>query len=203
MLFILTGEVQLGKSRWLQKATEELSEKDIPIYGVLAPGIWVPSDGPHADKKGFEKLGIENVLLPENEVIPFATRKDLAEAAGTYNSTNQSAQANLTWYISDEAITCVNNHLVAIPKQAAKAQRPGLLVIDELGRLELLRDEGLTEALQLLDKGPTFSIPHALVVVRDALLDTAKERLLPYWNEIICISPDKAGQRALMEAFEK
>ena len=58
MLFLLTGEVQIGKTRWLESLVAELGAFGVPCAGVLAPGQWVPSTGPHADANGFEKLGI-------------------------------------------------------------------------------------------------------------------------------------------------
>ena len=78
MLFLLTGEVQIGKTRWLESLVAELGAFGVPCAGVLAPGQWVPSTGPHADANGFEKLGIDNVLLPGGERVPFARRGDLA-----------------------------------------------------------------------------------------------------------------------------
>lgn len=41
MLFLLTGEVQIGKTRWLEKLVADRVERDVPCAGVLAPGQWV------------------------------------------------------------------------------------------------------------------------------------------------------------------
>lgn len=205
MIFILTGEVQTGKSRWLQRVAQALPQMGIPIYGVLAPGIWVPSDGPHADANGFEKTGIQNILLPQNETIPFATRVDLAKNAQSYDAESQSGRAQLTWHIPDAAIERVNGHLASIPSLAAQNPMqnptPGLLIVDELGRLELLRNEGLTEALSLLEAGPSQAIPHALIVVRNSLLNDAQRIIPSSWGEIARILPDEAGYRAVLCAF--
>ncbi|MFR1166965.1 MAG: hypothetical protein ACLSDQ_04740 [Adlercreutzia equolifaciens] len=54
MLFLLTGEVQIGKTRWLESLVTELADRGVPCAGVLAPGQWVPSEGEHADANGFE-----------------------------------------------------------------------------------------------------------------------------------------------------
>lgn len=104
MLFLLTGEVQIGKTRWLESLVTELGAFGVPCAGVLAPGQWVPSMGPRADANGFEKLGIDNVLLPGGERIPFARRGDLARADGTFNEESQAAKAELAWHIDDAAI---------------------------------------------------------------------------------------------------
>lgn len=95
MLFLLTGEVQIGKTRWLESLVAELGAFGVPCAGVLAPGQWVPSTGPHADANGFEKLGIDNVLLPGGERVPFARRGDLA--GPTAPSTKRAKRRRRSW----------------------------------------------------------------------------------------------------------
>lgn len=201
MLFLLTGEVQIGKTRWLESLVAELGAFGVPCAGVLAPGQWVPSTGPHADANGFEKLGIDNVLLPGGERVPFARRGDLARADGTFDEESQAAKAELAWHIDDAAIDCVNAHFDEITAHAS-AVAPGLLIVDELGRLEIWRNGGLTSAVALLAQGPTAAFPHALAVVRDYLLDDTEALLAPAWPEIARISPNDAAREAILAAFE-
>lgn len=224
MLFLLTGEVQIGKTRWLESLVAELGAFGVPCAGVLAPGQWVPSTGPHADANGFEKLGIDNVLLPSGERIPFARRGDLARADGTFDEESQAAKAELAWHIDDEAIARVNAHFdelavrasVAVPTDAKShsgrsaegaeskdpSRAPGLLIVDELGRLEIWRGGGLTSAMALLAQGPTTAFPHALVVVRDYLLDDAEALFAEAWPDRCRISPDDAGRAVILSACE-
>ncbi|WP_302382953.1 hypothetical protein [uncultured Adlercreutzia sp.] len=201
MLFLLTGEVQIGKTRWLESLVAELGAFGVPCAGVLAPGQWVPSTGPHADANGFEKLGIDNVLLPGGERVPFARRGDLARADGTFDEECQAAKAELAWHIDDAAIDRVNAHFDEITAHAS-AVAPGLLIVDELGRLEIWRNGGLTSAVALLAQGPTAAFPHALAVVRDYLLDDTEALLAPAWPEIARISPNDAAREAILAAFE-
>ncbi len=201
MLFLLTGEVQIGKTRWLESLVAELGAFGVPCAGVLAPGQWVPSTGPHADANGFEKLGIDNVLLPGGERVPFARRGDLARADGTFDEESQAAKAELAWHIDDAAIDRVNAHFDEITAHAS-AVAPGLLIVDELGRLEIWRNGGLTSAVALLAQGPTAAFPHALAVVRDYLLDDTEALLAPAWPEIARISPNDAAREAILAAFE-
>ena len=201
MLFLLTGEVQIGKTRWLESLVVELGAFGVPCAGVLAPGQWVPSTGPHADANGFEKLGIDNVLLPGGERVPFARRGDLARADGTFDEESQAAKAELAWHIDDAAIDRVNAHFDEITAHAS-AVAPGLLIVDELGRLEIWRNGGLTSAVALLAQGPTAAFPHALAVVRDYLLDDTEALLAPAWPEIARISPNDAAREAILAAFE-
>ncbi|CVH79715.1 putative ABC transporter ATP-binding protein YxlF [Coriobacteriaceae bacterium CHKCI002] len=76
---------------------------------------------------------------------------------------------------------------------------PRLLVVDELGRLELERGCGLVAATELLARGATARFPHALAVVRDWLLPRAVERFGAAWGGARAISPDD-GARGLVRA---
>ena len=95
MLFLLTGEVQIGKTRWLESLVTELADCGVSCVGVLAPGQWVPAEGEHADANGFEKLGIDNVLLPQGERIEFARRRDLAAKGKAFAEGTQAKAAKL------------------------------------------------------------------------------------------------------------
>lgn len=201
MLFLLTGEVQIGKTRWLESLVTELADRGVPCAGVLAPGRWVPSEGEHADENGYEKLGIDNVLLPDGERISFARRGDLARADGTFDEESQAAKAELAWHIDDAAIDRVNAHFNEIATHASVAA-PGLLIVDELGRLEIWRGGGLTSAMALLAQGPTAAFPHALAVVRDYLLDDAEALLAEAWPDRCRIKPNDAAREAILAAFE-
>ena len=200
VLFILTGDIQIGKTRWLKSTCRKLAADGIPCAGVVAPGVWVPSE--HGDANGFEKLGIDNLLLPEGERIAFARRRDLAQAEGTFDPNSQSAQMQLEWEISDDAIAQVNAHFDRLANLAEQKERQSLLVVDELGRLELMRNQGLTSALALLDEGPRPAFPHALIVVREALVDLARERFAPVWGDPLPIGPTSDAEQEIRRAFE-
>ena len=230
MLFVLTGGIQTGKTRWLGRLVEAHGAEGVRCSGVMAPGVWrkrrcgtAPSTGELAvgsrAESEYEKLGIDNVLLPGGERVPFARRVDLACQAGAYDIRSQSARAGLGWAIDDAAIARVNAHFRALAAEAgpeietaesvgmsvsgvgsadpsladARQHVASLLIVDELGRLELMRGEGLVEAMALLDRGPTRAFPHALVVVREDLLPLAHKRLAPAWGAPEPIRPDDAG----------
>ena len=130
MLFLLTGQVQTGKTRWLQALARDMLERGVPVWGVVAPGVWRESRDAD-DSAGFvsarvlagnpasarlEKTGIDNVLLPSGARVPFARRCDLAQAAGVFDAKSQSARANLVWSIDDAAIVQVNEHFSKIAR---------------------------------------------------------------------------------------
>lgn len=276
MLFLLTGDVQIGKTRWLEDLCASLQAAGTCVAGVVAPGQWAPRpEGQPGGKHGFdgagrfEKLGIDNVLLPQSKRIEFARRRDLAAGGKAFEEGAQAKAAKLGWAISDTAIAQVNAHFAALAKQAgiapadsdanapataqaevdasavasaavaaetaaetsplaqtstgeptvaataakaegnvlaaapaaneAKLAPHAMLVMDELGRLELLRGCGLTNALAILDAGPTPQFPHAIAVVRETLLDEARRRFEPRWGKATVIGPDDAARNLVLE----
>ena len=221
MLFILTGVMQTGKTRWLERLIERVRESDMPVYGVVAPGQWIDHGANTPAEQRFEKLGIDNILLPQNELIAFARRPDLVErdcegsnasngSKDALSRCSQSSQAKLGWAIDDAAIDQVNAHFCTLCAQAKDCmlpedikratgitvqapKHPGLLVIDELGPLELLKNGGLTSAMDVLSQGPSPLCAHALIVVRESLCDTAAQRFGDCWGGATAIYPSDAA----------
>lgn len=102
MLFLLTGDVQIGKTRWLEDLCASLQAAGTCVAGVVAPGQWVPRpEGQPGGKHGFdgaerfEKLGIDNVLLPQSKRIEFARRRDLAAGGKAFAEGAQAKAAKL------------------------------------------------------------------------------------------------------------
>ena len=73
-----------------------------------------------------------------------------------------------------------------------------LLVVDELGPLELKRGEGLTHAVRLLERGPAPAWPHAVAVVRPALVPLAKERFQAAWGDLEPIVPGDDARKLVL-----
>jgi nucleoside-triphosphatase THEP1 len=207
VLFVLTGDIQIGKSRWLEQVVADLGRQGVSCAGVIAPGVWRPCDQqpPEALVVGakpgdpYEKRGIDNVMLPQGQRVRFADRRDLARR-------QTEVSHGMGWVFYPQAIDCVNDHFAKLRAHAADADArsgdmPGLLVVDELGRLELLRNEGLTQALALLDQGPTDCWPHAVIVVRNSLKDRAVERFSPSWSHIAVIGPTEESRRRIFALF--
>ena len=197
MLFILTGTIQTGKTRWLQQLIADLERHGVTPCGVVAPGTWIEhrlADG----SIDYEKTGIDNELLPTHERISFARRADLATREGTFDAHSQSAQLKLAWSIEDAAIDAVNSHFGRLRDEARQpdpdARRllsnRNLLIVDELGRLELSADKGLIRAMELLDDGRGDAFDHALIVVRKQLAECAFNRFSHVdWGGMKAIAP--------------
>ena len=198
MLLILTGDVEIGKTTWLTKAADALTTAGICCDGVLAPGVWE-----RKENGTFDKLGIDNVLLPSRERVPFARRADLARIEGLFDEHAQSAKAQLKWHIYDDAIRRVNEHFDQLahrsfagglthsspaPQNASKR----MLIVDELGQLELLRGEGLTGAVAMLEAGHLDVYKHAIIIVRDkfGLVEAAEQRFASAWGGCVRIAPN-------------
>ena len=190
MLFLLTGDVQIGKTRWLERLASEFSAEGCEVAGVVAPGVWRA-----AGEGGFEKLGIDNVLLPDGERVAFARRRDLARAEGSLDPESQSEAAQLAWHISNDALARVNAHFGRI----AEGMRGGAEEGEAPPRL-LERGCGLVAATELLALGATARFPHALAVVRDWLLPRAVERFGAAWGGARAISPDDEARGLLRAA---
>ena len=219
-----------------------------------------PSQSAHAQENPsrFEKLGIDNILLPQNQKIVFATRADCASASSAPNTPDtstvpnasdtpsgvaampnasgtpvssvpqdtsetapacsQSTQAKLGWAIDDVAISAVNAHFCwmcglakdcRLPEDIKRATgvtaqapaAPGLLVVDEIGPLELLHGGGLTSAMDVLMQGPTPLCAHAVVVMRESLCETAAARFAGCWGEVTVIHPGESAAYHIQSLF--
>lgn len=211
MLFLLSSDVQSGKTRWLEKLVQDLQDEGIVCAGVLAPGVWrelsddelacAASDAGEAPSR-YEKLGIDNVLLPSGERVVFGRRTDLVEAEGLLDEASQSGRAKLGWTIFDEAIATVNEHFAQLSQNSSdNGGASSFLVVDEIGRLELQHAGGLTEAMSLLRQGPTEAFPHALVVVRSWLAERAEEAFCPMWGPAVYVAPTIEGAFRIREAL--
>ena len=202
MLYILTGDIQIGKTRWLQGLVRDLGARGVPVQGVLAPGAWRPNA---TCPNGLEKLGIDNVMLPGGETVSFARRRDFdPDSRSAMERGGMPEQMRLAWSFSDEAIGQVNAHFaqLAACDHAAPA-RDGLLVVDEFGRLELeCAGLGLTQAVALVARGPRPGWPHALIVVRDWLVPRAREVFGPAWGGAVReVGPTPAAREELLGLF--
>lgn len=185
MLYLVSGEIQTGKTRWLQERLAAARADGVVVHGVLAPGVW-RADG----RGGFEKLGIDNILLPSGERVHLADRRDLAQRAGTAEACGQSERAGLGWAMSSEALARVDAHFDRLAREAAPVERDrGVLVVDELGRLELMHGGGIAHALELLRRGPQPGWADAVAVVRRGLLPLAHEALDAAWPEVREVFP--------------
>jgi nucleoside-triphosphatase len=143
---LLTGERGVGKTHLCQRVVEQARKLGHSCAGVLCPAVF----------DGEEKVGITLVDVASGEHRPLAFGDESSGDVrwGRY----RFLSSTLEWGagVLESALPC------------------DLLVVDELGPLELVSGKGLVTALGVL-KGGGFAL--ALVVVRPELVDKVKERL--------------------------
>ena len=188
MLYILTGPIQSGKTRWLQAAIDALQDRETICEGVIAPGIWKSSN------EMLVKEGITNELLPSREKVIFAHKANKTKGISANLNCSDKPSAESGWHIYQNAINKVNDHFIQLRRNAGITPRGNkrVLIIDELGVLEVMRNEGLVEAMNLLELGPQDYYAHAIVVVREKgnLARKVQEMYGKSWGGCKLITPN-------------
>jgi len=149
---VLTGQVHAGKTT-VCSAVADLAQQ----YGYCARGILTP---PIFDQQG-NRLGIEALDLASGE------RRELARIDRDWGGPHVGP------YHFDPAALQWGQDVIA----RAIAVGCDLLIVDEIGRLELEQNKGFNHILHLL---ATSVVPRSLLVVRATLLDTFRRR----WPEL-------------------
>ena len=153
-LIIVTGISGVGKTTWCKRLVKIAEANGYTIEGILSPGIFDES----------KKIGIEVLDLGTGEGKQLAK---LREGGRSEISTPR-------WVFDPQTLKWANQRL-------ENGSESDLLIIDELGPLEFLRNEGLIAGMKRLDR-KEFKV--ACVVVRSSLLQKAIER----WPNAIVIS---------------
>jgi len=143
---LLTGERGVGKTHLCQRVVREVLEQGYSCAGVLSPPVIVDGD----------KVGISLV--------------DAASGAKRALATADRAPGKVRW----GKYRFVPSTLEWGVSLLSRATPCDLLVVDELGPLELELGQGLVEALHVLSEGD-YSL--ALVVVRPELVEFVDHRL--------------------------
>jgi nucleoside-triphosphatase len=143
---LLTGERGIGKTHLCQRVVQLAQERGYVCAGVLSPAVF--SDGEKVAINLIDVSTGEDRLLAAVDDVPGDVR------SGKY----RFVSSTLEW--ATKALR------TAIPCD--------LLIVDELGPLELESKGGLVEALDIL-RGGGFGL--GLVVIRPELLDSLRGRL--------------------------
>jgi nucleoside-triphosphatase THEP1 len=155
-LWIITGEIGAGKTTLCVNLVESFRQLGWQISGVQSPAIF--EDG--------IKTGIAVVNLATEEKRKLATHEFKPEG---------SEKDPLHWRFDPEVLHWGNQVLEnAVPTE--------LLVVDEIGILELVRGEGWKQALTAINSKHYYL---AILIMRPKLMEKAL-RLWP-WGKIIQI----------------
>jgi nucleoside-triphosphatase THEP1 len=154
---LVTGERGVGKTQLCQQVVELAGKEGYRCAGVLSRAVL----------EGSDKVAIilRDVATNVEKALAVADNTPGDIRCGRY----RFVPAALEW----------GSRLLA------GATPCDLLIVDELGPLELTLGRGLVTALDVLHEG-AFSL--ALVVVRSELLNTLRERL--YWAETRVVEVD-------------
>lgn len=156
-LWIITGEFGAGKTRWCQRFLELARQAGWNAAGILSPGLF--EDG--------RKVTIEAVDVRSGERRRLATRRRAEDCALIHTR---------EWLFEMDTIRWGNT----VVQQALPCD---LLIVDEVGPLELLQGQGWVAALEAI---ASRAYRLAVVVVRPSLLPIA-EKWQP--QAVITISP--------------
>ena len=157
MNILLTGEKQLGKTTVCKGLIKLMRARNLNPTGLLTPAVY----DDQGKKSGFNALNIDT-----GELWHLATtRKELdGPRVGMYSFDQHALELAL------EVLRSACN----FPKD--------LLILDEIGPLELKKNRGFAPILNLL---PLSSSEHLLLVVRTASLAELQERLASAIFEVV------------------
>lgn len=158
---LLTGPVGVGKTTVAERVVGLARRQGLVCGGLLAPAI-VNSCG---QKAGIWGMGIGT---GERRVLARTDRDLGGPAVGLYSFD----AAALDW-----AVGVVDSAIGACD----------LLIVDEIGKLELWRGIGLAPVLPRLSAG---GAERALILVRDALLSELQARLAPVEQVVFRVSEE-------------
>jgi nucleoside-triphosphatase THEP1 len=142
-VILLTGQREIGKTRLLLKLLENLQEKDQRVSGVISPGVFI--DG--------VKIAIELRDLQTGKSQRLA---DLRQVDSCGVMTDR-------WVFDSNTLNWGNRLL-------ANAVPCDLLIVDELGPIELERGQGLQYGILAVN---SKAYKAAIVVIRPELIQTA------------------------------
>jgi nucleoside-triphosphatase THEP1 len=155
-LFVLTGGRQGGKTRFCLELASQASVQGLQVAGLVSPAVF----------EGREKIGIDLLDLATREKRRLALRRQPP-------ATDPDARR---WQLDESVLQWGNAVLTAIGACH-------LLILDELGPLELLDGRGLSQGLELIG-ARRYSV--ACLVIRPSLLTAALE-LWP-WAEVFQVN---------------
>ncbi len=150
LLVLITGVSEAGKTTWCRALIERALARGLRPRGLISPAVF----------DSGSKIAIDLVDITSGE------RKRLAERRPADQSPAVHGKRTHNWLFSDPVLAWGNAVLLNLPPT-------DLLIIDELGPLELLENDGLTSGLKLIAEG---QYRLACVVVRPSLLAAALER---------------------------
>ncbi len=146
LLLLVTGWRNTGKTTFCQFIIEAAKERNFKVSGLLSPGVF----------ENYQKIRIEMEDLSSGEKRILANKGFDPESE--FNLPN--------WLFEKDNLAWGNTVF-------EKAVPTDLLIVDELGPIELEQNKGWTFGIQALDSG---QYKMAIGVIRPELMPLAKQR---------------------------
>ncbi len=171
MIILLTGARRIGKSTMCQRLVEEGRRRGKRLGGFTSPAIF----SPQGQKTGAY---LQDVRTGEMRL---------------QYSTDQSAGPQVGPFAMEEEVLQWGIHLVRESLRAGD----DLVIIDEIGPLELMKGQGFAPLLRDLECFPRASV---LIVVRPELVEALRERLAGMGHTPILLVEVTRGNRDRLPA---
>ena len=152
-LILIAGPGGSGKTSWCRQLASSAVDLHMQPRGLLSPAVFV--DG--------NKVAIDLLDLDSGEKRRLAVKREHTSST----QAGLSIVATQDWLFDTEALSWGNQILSRLVVQNE------LLILDELGPLELLENSGLTAGLELITRR---AYRLACLVVRSTLVQHARER---------------------------
>ncbi len=159
ILYLLSGERGDGKTSWCKELAAAARASDLVLGGVISPGVYA----------GSRRIAIDLEDLHSQETRRLATRRSDSEYPAPARK----------WAFDPQAIDW-GNHLFGSLGEV------DLLIVDEIGPLELLEGKGLQAALLSIDRAEYRA---GVIVVRPSLLEIALRR----WPDAYVLKLPRGG----------
>jgi nucleoside-triphosphatase THEP1 len=171
MIFILTGAIHSGKTSFVEKIVRELKEEKVQIRGFLSKVVM----------RGNEIVGYDLSDLEDDCPIPSIRKKGREEwqRIGSY-------------FFVPDALDRAKSLIL-------KSQKTGLLVVDEIGPLEL-EGQGFWPALKQVIIKPSLNL---LLVVRRNMLEDVLKLVAPAEIKVYNLENQKTVSRLVDEIKNK
>ena len=159
---IITGRKGEGKTTFVKELINIFRTNGHKICGLYSPGIY----------ENGKKIGINVVNLTNGE------KRLLALHDPGWDPDKPIRE----WRFIDESMNWGNEIL------ENQGQNCGILIIDEIGYLELEKNQGWNAIFDMIQRG---YYKQAFIVIRESLLDKA----LSFWNDARVVFIDKIDER--------
>lgn len=166
-LILVTGEPGIGKTTWCLALMRQALADGVEPVGLISPAVF----------EGGIKTGIDLLHIATGE------RRRLAMKPGHETSISfvPTGAARLGWLFDHSVLAWGNQVLQGLPPSR-------LLILDELGPLELLENTGFTAGIEQIQR-QSFRL--TCVSVRPKLLSIALERWP--WARVLTLSNPATG----------